>query len=447
MYRIVLLLFALLGSLSAAGYQSFYDLYGQNRAESRGNLITADFISSAYADYKMLRESEVEQKILKPRVTYFADYLYGGVVEMPLPHKEKVLAYSATLSLLSKKGRNLQLPDGYEHLQTMIIAEAKLVINAGETAPSPILGVSVDYRKFAVPDRYKDSAAYYRTMKFAQTMPIQVPAEAESNRTIGAQLFDTIEASERLTNLYRAIYDTLRQFTGADISETKKATLFPSGETLDRLIFSKSKKPSVDDIIRVISASDTDPASLPAQIREQILDLDSSYAYDMKIMDTLIKAGYPNACKGYYTQIKSRTDLYTMKHQSLKSKTVDKKTPKRRERAAIEPNLTQTLDAMIENTLTFAQTINNNKIDLKMIEILKRLRKIEQKQSYEIALKPSEIDYLNRLDLTLIDLIGVKDRPVEVHVTDTLTQTLSSPKSFDKNALYGARYSHKEYRK
>ena len=91
MKTIILLIFT---TLITWANGSFYDLYAQNRAKNRPNLITADFIASAYATYKLSREQEIEKSILKPRVINFANFLYQGIVEMPMPNKKQALAYT-----------------------------------------------------------------------------------------------------------------------------------------------------------------------------------------------------------------------------------------------------------------------------------------------------------------------------------------------------------------
>jgi len=398
---------------------SFYDLYAQNRANNRPNLITADFITSAYANYKLSRESEVELKILKPRVLNFANYLYQGVVEINQPKKGKAIAYGAVFAILAKGGRGLIIPDGYEYLKDKIVKEARLITEAKKITTSPLSGKKTDYRLFAIPPKYKNHPAYYRTIKFAQTMPMP------------KQITQTINASERLTNLYRHINKILEQFVG--LSHNPKV-LFAPKDTLDNLIFRASAKPSINDIAKAIYPKNPNIKSaltkipkklqqLHQEVKEHILHLHSSYDYDWKIMQTLIQAGYINAFKGYYTQTKYRTRLFTKR---FRQKRVQTKRVNLRTKASIEPKLVQTLSTMIEGALLFSTTIKNNSVDLEMVEVLKELRRIVQTK----RLTPKDIDFLNTLDLNFLNIVGVQDRPLSVWVAHGLVEELREPKGF-----------------
>ena len=83
---------------------------------------------------------------------------------------------------------------------------------------------------------------------------------------------------------------------------------------------------------------------------------------------------------------------------------------------------------MIEGALIFANSIKNNKVDKNMIMTLKELRKVAQKKSMNMPFTKSDIKFLNSLDLIFLELIGVKDRPVHVKVTNRLSEQLLAPK-------------------
>jgi len=421
MKTIIVLLFT---SLLTWANGSFYDLYAQNRATEKANLITADFIASAYATYKLSREQEVEERVLKPRVINFSNYLYQGVVEMNIPNKKDALAYTAMLSLLAKNGKSLNIPDGYEKLQVAIGKEAKLVMSANRIAISPIVKVKVDYRVFKVPSKYQNNAAYFRTMKYAQTMPL--------HKNLAHSIYATIKASERLTNLKYYIEQILSQFIGV---EKKSNTLLSTYKGLDYYIFKNSKKPSINDISKALNPK----TSKSPIIQQHLLNLYSSYDYDFKIMQTLLKNGHLNAFKGYYTQSQYRNQLYRTQY---KTKAMHQES---RHHANMELRLEETLNVMIEGALVFANTIKNNEVDKNMIRTLKELRKIAQKKRMHIPLTAIDIKFLNSLDLIFLELTHIKDMPLSVKVTNGLTERLLAPIPIGfADGSWGGRFVHSE---
>ncbi|MCK4442564.1 MAG: hypothetical protein KAU90_11210, partial [Sulfurovaceae bacterium] len=94
-------------------------------AKNQENMVTAEDIVSIYADYKLKRDEIFEKKIIRPRVKNFAEYLYLGLVELKDPNKGEALAYGAVLSLLSKQGRDIFIPDGYEKIGDKIKREIR----------------------------------------------------------------------------------------------------------------------------------------------------------------------------------------------------------------------------------------------------------------------------------------------------------------------------------
>ena len=420
------LLLLLTFTLSIWANGNFYDLYAQNRVNNKPNLITADFIASAYATYKLSREQEVEEKVLKPRVINFVNYLYQGVVEMNIANKEQTLAYTAVLSLLAKNGQNLIVPDGYEHLATRIQKEAQLVTSADSITISPVMQVKIDYRAFKVPSKYSNNPAYYRVMKYAQTV--------QFNPSLAQHIKQTINASERLTNLNRHIKQILSQFIGV---EQKSNTLLSSYKGLDYYIFKRSKKKlSINIISKALTSKEP-------FMQKHLLNLYSSYDYDFKIMQTLLNSGHENAFKGYYTQSQYRNMLYRTQYKSsVKTKATYQES---RTKANIETKLEETLSVMIEGALVFANTIKNNEIDKNMITTLKELRKIAQKKSMNLPLSKLDIKFLNSLDLIFLELIGVKDMPLSVRVTNGLSEQLLAPKPVGfGDGSGGVRFVHKE---
>ena len=425
--KTVLLLITITLSTWANG--SFYDLYAQNRANNKPNLITADFIASAYATYKLSREKEIENNVLKPRVLNFVNYLYQGVLEMNIANKEQTVAYTAVLSLLAKNGMNLIVPDAYEHLATRIQQEAQLVTDANAIAISPVMQVRIDYRAFKVPSKYSNNAFYYRVMKYAQTI--------QFNKSLATNINQTINASERLSNLKRHINQIFSQFIGV---EKKSNTLLSTYKGLDHYIFDKSTKPSINDIAKALNpATSKDPF-----VQRHLLNLYSSYDYDFKIMQTLLKNGHSNAFKGYYTQSQYRNMLYRSQYKTkFKTKAVHQES---RTKANMEVKLEETLSVMIEGALVFAHTIRNNKVDKNMIMTLKELRKIAQKKSMSIAFTAKEINFLNSLDLVFLELTGIIDMPLSIRVTDRLTQQLLAPKAVGfADGSWGGRFVHREF--
>ena len=103
---------------------------------------------------------------------------------------------------------------------------------------------------------------------------------------------------------------------------------------------------------------------------------------------------------------------------------------------------------MIEGALMFSQTIKNNQVDKRIILTLKELRRIAQKKSMKLPLESADIRFLNKLDLILLEAIGIKDKPITVRVTNRLVERLSAPKTVgfgkDKNSSLGGRYRHME---
>jgi len=405
-------------TLSTWANGSFYDLYAQNRATNKPNLITADFIASAYATYKLSREQSVEKHILKPRVLNFVNFLYQGVVEMNLAHKEQTLAYTAVLSLLAKNGENLIIPDGYEYLATPIRQEAQLILSANAIALSPVMHLRIDYKAFKVPPKYQKSPAYYRVMKYAQTINL--------NPSLSQNIKKTLNASERLSNLKRHIEEILSQFIGV---EKKSNSLFSSYKGLAYYIFAKNKKASISTIENAIKSD--------LVVKQHLLNLYSAYDYDFKIMQTLLKNGHTNAFKGYYTQSQYRSMLYRMHYKT-------KSTPQqeRRKRANIETKLEESLSVMIEGALMFSNTLRDNRADKQMIRTLKELRKIAQKKSMGMKLSQLDMKFLNSLDRIFLEIIGIKDRPISLN-----KQKLLAPKPVGfGDGSWGARFVFMEFR-
>jgi hypothetical protein len=407
---------------------SFYDLYAHNRAKAKPNLITADFIASAYATYKLTRQQELETKVLKPRVVNFVNYLYLGVVERDILHKEQSLAYTATLSLLAKNGQgSIHIPDKHKGIIKRINQEIALIQEAKKITNSPISHTKIDYRVFRIPPQYKNHINYFYTMKYAQTIPM--------SKNLSKVVRETIKGSERLSNLERYIKQLLEQFVGL---EKKSHALIPSYQSLDYHIFKKSQKPSIQDIINAIS-----PNSTNLMVKKRLLGLYSAYDYDFKIMQSLLKSKHPNAMRGYYTQIQYKNLLY-LKKISTKN---PKKEP-RRTHATIEKGLEEMLTVMIEGALIFSNSIKNNQTDKRIILTLKELRRIAQKKSMQLPLNNADIDFLNKLDLILLEAIGAKERPITVRVTNHLVEQLSAPNvvvfGTNANQSFGGRYNHVE---
>jgi len=320
MYKNIIIIGAFIAQLSASTILNI---------ENNSSLNIEEIITT-YSKYKDQREKEVEQKILKPRVINFINYLYQGAIEMQLKDDNKTIAYTATLSLLANKGKSLELPDKYENLQNIIIEEAKLVVDAKEKRLSPILDVMIDYREFQVPPRYKDSSFYYKIVKFAQIMPLDTNLSLENNITLSMQIEATIKASQRLSNLQDAIYSNLDYLVGIEYKDTNNKKLLLS-----------SKK----------------------DINQTAIELDSSYAYDRAIVGLLDNN---KTLKNYETSSKNRLALYLPKAYPMKIKKYKPKLTTK----SIKKEL---LNIMIENSLSFALTITNNRKDIEMVKWLKKI--------------------------------------------------------------------------
>ena len=423
--KIILLL--IFTSLFTWANGSFYDLYAHNRANNKPNLITADFIASAYAQYKLSREAAIEEEVLKPRVLNFANYLYQGVLEMNLANKKQAVAYAGVFSLLAKGGNNLILPDGYEGLATSIGQEVQLIMRANDIAISPVMKVKIDYRAFRVPHKYQNNVTYYRTLKFAQHIPMP------------KIIRQTITASERLSNLERHIKNVFEQFIGV---EQKSTTLFSAYRGLDYHIFKQTGRASVDEIAKALNPK----TSTSPLIQQHLLNLYSAYDYDLKIMQTLLINGHKTAFKGYYTLSQYRHQLY---RQAFVTK--NKPTPDLRVKANIEPKLEETLSVMIEGALLFSNSLKKNALDKHMLNTLKELRRVAQKKSMNLKLNKFEIGFLNQLDKVFLEINGnVKDRPLQVKINTKLTQELLAPRRVGfgtkelGNQTWGGRFVHRE---
>lgn len=443
----------------------FFILLSFGFSKNQENMVTAEDIVSLYANYKLKRDEIFEKKIIRPRVKNFAEYLYLGLVELKEPNKGDALAYGAVLSLLSKQGRDIFIPDGYEKLGDKIKREIKLIIEANKTTTSPILGVRINYRLFQVPPKYSDDKEFYRAMKFAQTMPFFVNYskitkvdKKTSNKLLETAYIinKTINSSERLTNLYKQINSSLERFVGIEndlpinsldaikdknstvirvklnqnpkypiisdipflLSHYDKKTrgkvsmsirLFPSRYTLDSYIFAntpksrveKISKPTLNDIIKIISPKRKIKSAYsryPKKIQEiksvvdkKLLTLNSSYDYDFKIMQTLIKSNHIKAFKLYYQKTKERTKLYGNKTRVVKTRDISKK-----RKTKIESNLSKTLDVMIEESLLFASSNYKNSPDMKMVNRLRKIRNIALKSEKNIKLSKEDIEFLSR---------------------------------------------------
>ncbi len=295
--------------------------------------LTAKSLSLYYSEYKISQENIVESKILKPRVINFSNYLFLAVLEIDMPEKDKLLSYSAVLSLLGMKNKSLEIPDKYAELQHIILKETKLIINAQEKSLSPLFNQEIDYKQFKIPKRYKNMSEYYRVMKFIEIMPLDI--------NLSSQIEETINESQRLKNLYNAIYTNLNHLKGSIKPKEIEEYLFHIPEYLEyKTLSEKSYK--------------------------QIY-LNSGYDYDIEIVKALIDAKYSKEAKEYYKLMKR--DISYNKSVKL-NKNITK----------VNPNLINILNIMIEDSLTFSHTVINNKIDLEIIKRLKRFREIAKEQ-------------------------------------------------------------------
>lgn len=407
--KTLLLLVALMSNLL---YGSFNEIYQNNRINGIGNLITADFIASAYANYKLSRERKIEDRILKPRVLNFAKYLYIANLELNLSTQADLLPYSAILYLLSKDGNTISIPDKYQYLSSIIKQEAELIFSANRVAYSPLAKKDIDYREFIkVIDRYSKSRGYFLSMKFLQIMPKP------------KALLNTIHKSKRVENLYNQIKSNLNQFVG--LSEVGES-LFPPYQGLNRGIFLNNRQASFSQLLYAIRNN--------KKLRERLLTLNSSYDYDLKIVQSLSEANYINASKGYFVQSRYRDRLYINPYIS-KSLLDDN-----RSYADIESHLESTLNVMIEGALLFRDTLRDHRADDNMVSTLKMLRKISQKKRENIALKESDFRFLNSLDKKFLDIPHIEER-ASVKITKYLTITLKEPTTIRFNSgTIGGRY-------
>ena len=174
---------------------------------------------------------------------------------------------------------------------------------------------------------------YYRVMKFIEVMPLNI--------NLSSQIEETINESQRLTNLYNAIYNNLNHLKSSIKPTEIEEYLFHIPQYLEyKTISEKSYK--------------------------QIY-LNSGHDYDIEIVKALISSKYSKEAEEYYKLMK-RDISYN------KSVELDKNLTK------VNPNLINILNIMIEDSLTFSHTVINNKIDLEMIKRLKRFREIAKEQ-------------------------------------------------------------------
>lgn len=317
--------------------------------------VTAEMIIGKYNVYKSKKERLLEDKILKPRVINFANYLYIGVVEMKIKDKKQIILYSSILSLLAKDGNTLKLPDGYDSLSDTINKEVSLIIDSNAKAVSPVMGIEIDYKEFTIPKMYKDSKGYYRAMKFAQLMQFST----DELSILSKQLQDTIKASQRLTNLYKHINKNIKHLNGLDNNISNSLFLFR------------------DSGIKV---------------PQNILKLDNNYNYDMQIINSLSKAKYIYESIKYSNSSKKRALLYSS-YKDIKNITYKKQNLK----LYIQPNLIETLNIMIEGAYFWATDIKKSSIDTNIIKELKHLRYIAKKEANKIKLSKNDKKFLNSL--------------------------------------------------
>jgi len=316
--------------------------------------VTAEMIIDKYDIYKSKKERLLEDKTLKPRVINFANYLYIGVVEMKIKDKKQIILYSSILSLLAKDGKTLELPDGYDSLSNIINQEVSLIIDSNTTAVSPVMGIEIDYKEFAIPEFYKDSKGYYRAMKFAQLMEFST----EKLSILSKQLQDTIKASERLTNLYSHINKNIKHINGLD-------------SNISNSLFAFRDIKKVDNICK----------------------LDNNYDYDTQIINSLSKAKYINESVKYSNSSRQRVLLYS-KFNSIKNK---KNKKNKNDKLYIQPNLIETLNIMIEGAYFWATDIKKSAIDTNIIKELKYLRYIAKKEANKIKLSKDDKKFLDSL--------------------------------------------------
>lgn len=422
-------------------------------------IVKAEDIVSMYTNYRNFQERLIERKIIEPRLKEFSKKLFIELLSSKEKNREMAISYSAVLRLFLHKGENFSLPAQYQSLSTGIIQEINLIVNAKRRATSPILGVLIDYTLFKIPTQYSKSPDYFRAMKFAQTMPFVVNpspitkiTQKKSNSLLktALNLKRVIVSSGELTRLYQEINRNLNDFIGIeddfslnDIDATKEVQelkailnrnkkcpissdmpvlldlldkkkqcsvslsvrLFPSRYTIDNYILAnvpKSNrnilsKQSLNDIIKAISPNKKIKSSfnnhpkilkkVHNHIKRALIVQNSSYDYDLKIMQKLINGNHIEAFKKYYTLVEKRAYLYKKKNR-ITTKEVYLM-------ADIEPNLSQTLNVMIEGILIFSSS--NRKQENKLLLTFKRLREIALKKEQEIRLSKKDIAFLRSI--------------------------------------------------
>jgi len=182
--------------------------------------------------------------------------------------------------------------------------------------------------------------------------------------------------------------------------------LFPSRYTIDNYILShipnsiryKVSRQNLNDIIKAISPKQKVKSSFSnyktilqrvhKEIKKSLVFQNSSYDYDLKIMETLINANHLDAFKTYYTLVQQRVCLYKRKNRIL--------TKNLQIFADIEPNLSQTLTVMIESILMLSP-LGSNK-DNQILTKFKRLRDIARKKEQGIDFTKKDIMLLKSIE-------------------------------------------------
>ena len=184
--------------------------------------------------------------------------------------------------------------------------------------------------------------------------------------------------------------------------------LFPSRYTIDNYILAnvpKSNrdilsKQSLNDIIKAISPKQKVDSSfnnhkkilnrVHGEIKNALIIQNSSYDYDLKIMQTLIDSNHLSAFKKYYTLVQKRAYLYKKKNRLVTREIYLS--------ADIEPNLSYTLSVMIEGIMFFS---SNLKKENTLVIKFKRLREIALKKEQKIEFSTEDIIFLKSIDQKL----------------------------------------------
>jgi hypothetical protein len=210
-------------SNSSSKFNSFFDLYKDNRDKKIPNYISLDFILTANYLFKQQSVTEIEEKYLYPKIKTLAKNLQNTITTNYSKDKREALAYTLVLNeLIGNKIKNIDKLD--KEALELAKRELELIKAHKDIAKSPIAKVKLDYSQYVVRGKYKDKESlksYFLALKYMTYTPFVVNhhkaieiTKEDADRALKSAVVLSKAIKESSLKEYQEIEATLRKFSG-----------------------------------------------------------------------------------------------------------------------------------------------------------------------------------------------------------------------------------------